>query len=108
VADLFAQSAAGVPAAVELVDAEARQLGLTVASTCAVFDPDLVVLGGGIGSNGQLLPVVRQTVAALVPFPPRVESSALGDVASLTGALSIALDGARQDLLRAVATADGF
>jgi predicted NBD/HSP70 family sugar kinase len=93
---------------VGLVEAEGRHLGLTVASTCAVFDPDLVVLGGGIGSNALLLPVVRETVAALVPFPPRVESSALGEVASLTGALSIALDGARAELMRAVATADAL
>ena len=77
VAELFAQAADGVPAARKLVDAEAYQLGLTVASACAVFDPDLVVLGGGIGSNALLLPVVRETVRALVPFPPRVENSAL-------------------------------
>jgi predicted NBD/HSP70 family sugar kinase len=98
VEELFDQAAAGVATARALVDLEGRQLGLTVASACAVFDPDLVVLGGGIGSNPQLLPVVRQTVAALVPFPPRVESSALGEVASLTGALRIALDGARDEL----------
>src|SRR5204863_83927 len=104
VAELFAQAADGLPDARELVDAEAHQLGLTVAGACAVFDPDLVVLGGGIGSNALLLPAVRETVSALVPFPPRVESSALGEVASLTGALSIALAGARDGLLAAVAT----
>ena len=98
VEELFSQAATGVPAARELVEAEAHQLGLTIASTCAVFDPALVVLGGGIGSNPLLLPVVRQTVAALVPFPPRLECSALGEAASLTGALRIALDGAREDL----------
>jgi predicted NBD/HSP70 family sugar kinase len=106
VAELFAQALDGVPAAVELVDAEARQLGLTVASACAVFDPELVVLGGGIGSNAQLLPVVRDVVGAIVPFPPRIETSALGEVASLIGAVSIALDGARAELLRTV-SADG-
>lgn len=98
VEELFSQSAAGVPAARKLVEDEAHQLGLTVASTCAVFDPELVVLGGGIGSNPQLLPAVRHTVAALVPFPPRLESSALGEAASLTGALRIALDGAREEI----------
>ena len=56
------------------------------------------MLGGGIGSNPQLLPLVRETVQDLVPFPPRVESSALGEIASLTGALCVALDGAREDL----------
>ena len=99
VEELFAQAAAGIAPAQELVEAEARQLALTVASTCAVFDPELVVLGGGIGSNAALLPLVRDTVATLVPFPPRLETSALGEVASLTGALSIALVAAREDLL---------
>jgi len=98
VEELFDQSAGGNPAARELVGAEAHQLALTIASTCAVFDPELVVLGGGIGSNPQLLPLVRKEIVALVPFPPRLESSALGGAASLTGALRIALDGAREGL----------
>lgn len=106
VAELFAQAASGVAPARELVEEEGRQLGLIVASACAVFDPDLVVLGGGIGRNPMLIRPVRDTVEALVPFPPRVESSALGEVASLTGALSIALDGARVDLLRTLAPAE--
>ena len=105
VAELFSQAADGVTAARELVEAEGRQIGLTIASACAVFDPELVVLGGGIGSNPMLIPVVRDTVAARVPFPPRISTSALGEIASLTGALSIALEGARTDLLRTVATA---
>ncbi len=98
VEELFDQSAAGVVAARQLVEAEAHQLALTIASTCAVFDPELVVLGGGIGSNPQLLPLVHKEITALVPFPPRLESSALGGAASLTGALRIALDGAREEL----------
>jgi glucokinase len=102
VAELFEQAAAGLPAAVELVEAEARQLGLTIASACAVFDPELVVLGGGVGSNALLLPIVREIVSAHVPFPPRIETSALGEAASLTGALFVVLNAARTDLMRAV------
>jgi predicted NBD/HSP70 family sugar kinase/biotin operon repressor len=107
VAELFEQAAAGLSAAVELVEAEARQLGLTIASACAVFDPELVVLGGGVGSNALLLPTVRETVTEQVPFPPRIETSALGEAASLTGALFVALDAARADLMRAVGGAYG-
>jgi predicted NBD/HSP70 family sugar kinase/biotin operon repressor len=99
VEQLFAQAAAGVAEARELVEDEGRQIGLTVASACAVFDPELVVLGGGIGSNPLLLPLVRNTVESLVPFPPHVEISSLGDVASLTGALAVALRLARHELL---------
>lgn len=99
VEELFAQAAAGIRPARDLVQRQGRQMGLTVASACAVFDPELVVLGGGIGSNAALLPLVREAVAALVPFPPRLETSALGEIASLTGALSIALARAQEDLL---------
>jgi len=102
VAELFAQAEAGVPAARDLVEAEGRHVALAVASACAVFDPELVVLGGGVGSNPMLLPMVREAVAALVPFPPRVETSALGGDASLTGALVLALDAARVELLGAL------
>jgi predicted NBD/HSP70 family sugar kinase len=102
VVQLFSMAAAGVPAAIELVEAEGRQLGLTVASACAVFDPELVVIGGGVGSNAMLLPIVRETVSAHVPFPPRIETSALGEAASLTGALKVAIDAARAELLEGI------
>jgi predicted NBD/HSP70 family sugar kinase len=106
VAELFEQAAAGVPAACELVEAEAHQLGLTIACTAAVFDPELVLLGGGVGSNALLLPMVRETVRAFIPFAPRVETSALGEMASLTGAVFVALDAARTEMLRTVGPAN--
>ena len=105
VVELFEQAAAGVPAACEVVEAEARQLGLTIASTAAVFDPELVLLGGGVGSNPLLLPTVRETVRAYIPFAPRIETSALGELASLTGAVFVALDAARAEMLRTVGPA---
>jgi glucokinase len=104
---LFSQAAAGVPVAIELVEAEARQLGLTVASACAVFDPELVVIGGGVGSNAMLLPIVREIVNTHVPFPPRIETSALGEAASLTGALKVALDAARTELVQNLGVPNG-
>lgn len=107
VAELFEQAAAGVPAARELVEGEATQLGLTIASACAVFDPELVVLGGGVGRNPLLLPTVRAIVDDHVPFPPRVEISALGEDGSLTGALFVALQAARAELLQIVGGPDG-
>ncbi|NES27991.1 ROK family protein [Micromonospora terminaliae] len=107
VEELFAQAATGVPAARDLVEAEARQLGLTIASACAVFDPELVVLGGGVGHNPLLLPTVRETVNTYVPFPPRIETSALGEAASLTGALFVALEAARAELLGTIGGPDG-
>ena len=56
----------------------------------AVTDIALVVLGGGLGANGDLLLApVRTLLEQWVPYPPPVEVSALGEAAVLTGALSV-------------------
>ena len=64
----------------------------------AVVDPELVVLGGAIGSNPALLAPVRATVAQLVPLTARIETSRLGDRAALHGAIAVALREARAAL----------
>ena len=61
-----------------------------------MLDPDLVILGGGIGHNADLLldPVTRE-LRACSPFRPRIAVSALGDDAVLQGALATALAAAQ-------------
>ena len=92
---IFGAARKGEPAAVEVVDEVARRIALHVAPIAAVADVELVVLGGGIGANGDLLldPVGR-LLADWLPFPPRVEVSMLGDAAVLTGALAVGLQAA--------------
>jgi predicted NBD/HSP70 family sugar kinase len=92
---VFAAARTGDALALEVVAEEARRIALHIAPIAAVADVGLVVLGGGIGANGALLlPVVRSLLEQWLPYPPRVEVSALGDAAVLTGALSVALDAA--------------
>ena len=56
----------------------------------AVADVALVVLGGGLGANGDLLlEPVRDLLADWLPYPPQVEVSSLGEAAVLTGALAV-------------------
>lgn len=98
VRDVFAAAERGDALARELVDEQGRLLALAILSTAAVVDPELVVLGGGIGSSPLLLPPVRAHLDALVPYPVRVESSALGDRAALLGALTLGLHAARKQL----------
>jgi predicted NBD/HSP70 family sugar kinase len=78
------------PGARAVVAEVARRIALHVAPIAAVADVELVVLGGGIGANGDLLlaPVGR-LLAKWLPFPPRVEVSTLGEAAVLTGALAV-------------------
>jgi predicted NBD/HSP70 family sugar kinase len=79
----------------------AQEAALCIAALTAVVDLELVLLGGGIGASEELLlPDVRAAVALLVPTPPRIERATLGDRAVAAGAVAVALDAARQSLIR--------
>ena len=97
---IFAAARAGDPLAREIVAEEARRIALHVLPVAAVADVDLVVLGGGIGANGDLLlEPIRTHLARALPYPPRAEVSALGEAAVLTGALAMGVRTARENVL---------
>jgi predicted NBD/HSP70 family sugar kinase len=96
--EVFRRAAEGDPEARAIVEREGRIIGEAIATVCSVVDPELILLGGPIGSHPALLEPVRDAVNALAPLPPPVEAGALGDAAPLRGALAIALRRARSDL----------
>jgi predicted NBD/HSP70 family sugar kinase len=98
---LFDAARHGDPLGRAVVADTARAIAVCIAGLSAVVDLDLVLLGGGIGDNDDLLlPDVRTAAAELLPLPPRVERAALGARAVTTGAVAVALDAARQTVLR--------
>jgi predicted NBD/HSP70 family sugar kinase len=97
--EVFELADAGNPAARAVVDHVASRLGTAIATVCAILDPELVVLGGGIGASPLLLRPVRGSAAALVPVTARIETSLLGERAALQGAIAVALNAARTTLL---------
>lgn len=102
--EVFELAVAGSTAARSVVDHVASRLGTAIATVCAIIDPELVVLGGGIGSSPLLLRPVRGSAAALVPITARIETSLLGEQAALKGAIAVALRAARTQLLSQAAT----
>jgi glucokinase len=90
-ADIFEAAAAGDEAALAAVDEEARTVAVGIAAIAAVVAPEMVVLGGGIGSNELLLEPVRRYVVDLVPLELPVVTSGLGHRATLVGALALGL-----------------
>jgi predicted NBD/HSP70 family sugar kinase len=89
---VFEAARRGDQLARSVVDEVARRIALHVAPIAAVADVALVVLGGGIGANGDLLlDPIRKLLADWMPYPPRVEISSLGEAAVLTGALAVGL-----------------
>jgi predicted NBD/HSP70 family sugar kinase len=89
---IFAAARAQDALALAVVAEEARRIARHIAPIAAVADVALVILGGGLGANGDLLLApIRSELGARCPYPPRVEVSSLGDAAVLTGALAFGL-----------------
>ena len=89
---IFTAARSGDPLARTIVEEVARRIAAHITPIAAVADPALVVLGGGLGTNGDLLLTpVRRLLAAWIPYAPRVEISTLGESAVLMGALAVGL-----------------
>jgi predicted NBD/HSP70 family sugar kinase len=93
---VFDAARRGDAAATRVVDGVAERIAFAIAAVAAIVDPELVILGGGIGRQGDLLlePVERE-VAALSPLRPRIEASVLGDDAEIQGAIALAVASAQ-------------
>jgi predicted NBD/HSP70 family sugar kinase len=82
----------------EVVEMEAKRIARTIAAVVPVVDPELVVLGGGIGRNGDLLlEPLRDELRSSV-FHPRIEASSLGEDGPVLGAVAMALEHAQERL----------
>jgi predicted NBD/HSP70 family sugar kinase len=94
---VFSSARRGNRAARRVVDLEAERLALAIATITPVLDPELVILGGGVGRSGDLLlePIERE-LRQILPFRPKIAASVLGDDAVLQGAVTIALEAARE------------
>ncbi|HKC22829.1 MAG TPA: ROK family transcriptional regulator [Gaiellaceae bacterium] len=93
--DIFTAARRGDSLAQSIVELVARRIAANIAPVAAVADPELVVLGGGLGMNGDLLlEPVRALLREWLPYPPRVEISSLGESAVLMGAVATGLQSA--------------
>ncbi len=95
---IFAAARRGDPTARAVVEEEAGRIAVAIAAVAPVLDPELIILGGGIGGNADLLPAVERRLGAISPFTPRLAGSELGEDAVLHGAVATALESARDQL----------
>lgn len=82
------------------VQALSHAVARAIASISAVVDPELVVLGGPIGTHPALLGPVRDALAEIAPAPIRVIHGELGELAPLHGAVHLAVERARNMAIR--------
>jgi predicted NBD/HSP70 family sugar kinase len=97
---VFAEAAAGDPRARAVVSGEASLVAKALASIIAVVDPELIVLGGGIGGAPGFAGEVGAKLERLTPLVPEIRVSALGEDAVVDGCLAAGLELAWERLLR--------
>jgi glucokinase len=99
-AEVAAAAAEGDPLARRIWDETTDLLGSAITDLVNVFEPDLVVLGGGVTRSGaMLIDPIRQHVrdGAMGPAArtAKVEPAALGDAVCVVGAGAVALERVR-------------
>ena len=85
---VFEAAAAGDASAAAVVAAEAELVARAVCTIVTVIDPELVVLGGGIGRAPGFAAAVTSELERLAPAMPEVRVSALGTEAVVDGCLA--------------------
>jgi glucokinase len=88
----------GDPAALEAIELIGRRLGVGIANFVNIFNPEVVVIGGGvIGAGELLLAPARQEMLARALSPSRDEvrvvAARFGIEAGMVGAAALAFDG---------------
>ena len=96
---VFAAAARGDVLAAAVVAEEALLVAKAVCTVITVVDPDLVVLGGGIGQAPGFLEAVTKQLRQLAPVMPEVKASVLGTETVVAGCLAAGVDRAWQTLV---------
>ncbi len=97
VKQIFDAAEQGNTQALAIIEQEGYHLALAIATIAAVLDPELIVIGGGIGQRIELLraPLERR-LQQLTPLQPRIVATKLGADSVLLGAIATALETAHQ------------
>ncbi|WP_051334121.1 ROK family transcriptional regulator [Mesorhizobium sp. WSM3224] len=88
----------GEKLAAQTIDDTARLIAQAVAIVAVTADPKLVVLGGSIGARADFTEKVSAELSRLTPRVVEILPSALGNRASVVGALAVALNRLHEDL----------
>jgi glucokinase len=91
----------GDEAAIAVVELIGRRLGVALASFVNIFNPEVIVIGGGVIAAGELLLDPARQVMAERALPPsrdevRIVGAHFGVEAGMIGAAALAFDGVTQ------------
>ncbi len=87
--DVFTAARQGQPWATAIIDESVDFLAIAIANLAVSFDPELIVLGGGISPFGDLyVEPILQRIKGAIPTLPKLVVSSLGLRAGVVGAIT--------------------
>ncbi|MGB9673661.1 MAG: ROK family protein [Anaerolineales bacterium] len=87
--DVFEAYRRGEPWSNEIVDTTVDYLAVVVINLIAMFDPQLIILGGGVSRSADiLLPRITERVMGRIPIVPQLTASKLGLRGAALGAVA--------------------
>jgi glucokinase len=91
----------GDPAAIEAIELIGSRLGVALATFVNIFNPEVIVIGGGVVAAGELLLAPARAVVTHRALPPsrdevKVVGAKFGVEAGMVGAAALAFDGIEQ------------
>jgi glucokinase len=91
----------GDPAALEVLELIGSRLGVALATFTNIFNPEVIVIGGGVIAAGELLLSAARAEVAARALPPsrdevRIVAAEFGVEAGMIGAGALAFDGLRE------------
>lgn len=91
-AEIFEAAGSGEREALEIVESAARYMGVALINLTNIFDPDMIVIGGGVTRSWNLVMPTLKRVLEGSPFikparRPKVRRARLGDRAGQVGAV---------------------
>ena len=98
IGEILDAAGAGDRVAQRVVDDRAAIFADALIALAAIADPEVVVLGGGVGSHPVLVDATARAVDRRSPWPLPVSASLLGPRAGLLGGIGIAVRDARAGL----------
>ncbi|MFQ5835651.1 MAG: ROK family transcriptional regulator [bacterium] len=91
--DVFEAAKRKDKVALKIVEEVNKYLAIGLGNVSALLNPEMIVLGGGISRQEDiLLKPLREMIAKITPIPPKIVISWLGDDAGVIGAAALAWD----------------
>jgi glucokinase len=87
-ADVFQAARTGEDWAQQVIAETVDYLSLAIANLAVCFDPEIIIVGGGVaGSADLLIDPIKQRIAGVIPKAPQIEATTLGANAPILGAV---------------------